>query len=372
MNNLLLPRFLLLCFFLHSYGITKAKVNFDDPLFLAIDDNYTLYQGTTLEVPSSNNLSPSILANDGAPNDSLYLPISAPDTLLSTIDSNNTLILFPSGAFKYIPNNDFSGTDSFSYEVCLDDTPVLCDIGTIFFFITPCIPLELSVFLEGCYNPTTGEMDTKLNLKDGSLLHRGVLPGQEKLSINIPGISVTEPFQPYNTSPWNYNGQERIVSIPTSMVDWVLIMARDANGNILSQQAGFVNWFGQLRAVDGSAGIPLEDIEGNYLSIHHASHLAMLSAFPYTGQEMDFTANVSMAAGSNQLKLINGKYALISGDYDNSGVINSLDFNLWKTNGATLNQYMPMDGDGNGIINSLDFNLWARNRSKVGHPSLRN
>ena len=181
------------------------------------------------------------------------------------------------------------------------------------------------------------------------------------------------PFsQPFNKTPWNYTGDENTSTFPAFVVDWILIMARDANGNILSQKAGFINSFGQLVATDGTVGIPLEGIEGNYLSIHHPSHLAILSANPYTGQEMDFTTDISFAQGTNQMKLINGKYSLISGDYDNSGIINSLDFNLWKTNGATLNQYMPMDGDGNGIINSLDFNLWARNRSKVGYPTLRN
>ncbi|MEZ5198088.1 MAG: hypothetical protein R2764_17370 [Bacteroidales bacterium] len=35
--------------------------------------------------------------------------------------------------------------------------------------------------------------------------------------------------QPYNTYPWNYNGDEAVTEIPTeSVVDWVLVELRDA------------------------------------------------------------------------------------------------------------------------------------------------
>jgi len=71
------------------------------------------------------------------------------------------------------------------------------------------------------------------------------------------------------------------------------------------------------------------------------------------------------------LKLIDGKYMLYAGDYDGKGIINNVDFNNWKIQGAIINQYLPIDGDGNGIINSLDYNLWTNNKSKVGHPSVR-
>jgi len=69
--------------------------------------------------------------------------------------------------------------------------------------------------------------------------------------------------------------------------------------------------------------------------------------------------------GTDQLKEIDGRYCMYSGDYDGNGIINNQDFNLWKQNVNDINTYIPADADGNGIINNLDFNLWKQNGSKV-------
>jgi len=96
-----------------------------------------------------------------------------------------------------------------------------------------------------------------------------------------------------------------------------------------------------------------------------------MSSSAYTSDVYDFTNNINAAIGIEQMVLQGGKYMMYSGDYDCNGIINNIDFNNWKTNGATLNQYLNVDGDGNGIINNLDYNLWTRNRSKIGHPPLQ-
>ena len=71
------------------------------------------------------------------------------------------------------------------------------------------------------------------------------------------------------------------------------------------------------------------------------------------------------------MKNVNGILCLYAGDYDGTGIINAIDFNTWKSDGAAINQYLPIDGDGNGIINASDYNLWINNRSKVGEPGVR-
>lgn len=61
-----------------------------------------------------------------------------------------------------------------------------------FFAPMQSVALELSVFLEGAYDPTTNLMRTDLN-------ELQILPGQANNSNAI---------QPYNTAPWNYYGTE--------------------------------------------------------------------------------------------------------------------------------------------------------------------
>ncbi len=52
--------------------------------------------------------------------------------------ANGTLSVDPlTGEVTYTPDADFHGTDSFTYEVCDDGTPVLCDTATVTVTVTP-------------------------------------------------------------------------------------------------------------------------------------------------------------------------------------------------------------------------------------------
>ena len=188
-------------------------------------------------------------------------------------------------------------------------------------------------------------------------------------TLNKSGLLPTS--QPYNKAPWNYSGNESRQDIPADIVDWVLIMVRDANGVVIDQKAGFVNKIGELIDVDGTDGISMLKAINNYISIHHRSHVAVLTSSTYQGNLYDFSTSTFKANGTEQLILKSGEYCLRGGDYDGNGIINSVDFNMWKAQGAILNQYLSIDSDGNGIVNSLDYNIWSLNRSKLGHPFLR-
>jgi gliding motility-associated-like protein len=64
----------------------------------------------------------NVLTNDSDPdNDPLIvnpIPVVAP--------KNGTLILNPDGTYTYTPNQGFTGTDKFTYQVCDNQTPALC------------------------------------------------------------------------------------------------------------------------------------------------------------------------------------------------------------------------------------------------------
>lgn len=229
----------------------------------------------------------------------------------------------------------FNGSPNLAPKLCISYTTGTCVVNA-------------KIWLEGFYDETNNNMHTKL--KNNNLL------------------PLTQPF---NTAPWNYEGTENVTTLPENTVDWILVMRRNSMGDILEQAAGFVNQLGQLMNLDGSLGIPLSIQPGDYISIHHRSHLDIISSTPYDGEFYNFTTSVNQAQGGEQLKLIDGKYMLYAGDFDGKGIINSDDFNNWKVQSAAINQYIPIDGDGNGIVNVMDFNLWIINRSKVGHPSIR-
>ncbi|TLM73962.1 MAG: tandem-95 repeat protein, partial [Actinobacteria bacterium] len=90
----------------------------------AVDDSHTTDEDTTLTVAA-----PGVLANDTDPeSDPLFASlISGP--------SNGALILFADGSFEYVPDADWSGTDSFTYQA--DDTLNLSNIATVTITVTP-------------------------------------------------------------------------------------------------------------------------------------------------------------------------------------------------------------------------------------------
>lgn len=199
--------------------------------------------------------------------------------------------------------------------------------------------------LEGLLNTQTGQMNT-------TLFDNNMVPHQ----------------QPFNTSPWFYTGTEQANTFPANTSDWVLVVARANNGTIIDRKAGIVRKDGILVSTDGTEGIFFSSLPNNvYFSIHHKSHLAVMTNNPASnGQLVDFTTSLSTARGSQQVKLVGSWYTLYVGDYDASGVINNLDYNKWRANAAAVGQYLPVDADGNGVVNNLDYNRWIQNRSKVG------
>jgi hypothetical protein len=203
--------------------------------------------------------------------------------------------------------------------------------------------VKTKVYFEGLLNGSTMRTD---------LLTKNLLPKQ----------------QPFNTSPWNYAGSESVINFPANVSDWVLVVARHSDGMILAKKAAFIRNDGVLLNIDGTEGIAMANLMGDvFISIHHKSHIAVMSNTAITSNVLyDFTSSQSQAKGSLQQKLLGTSWSVYSGDFDQNGLNNNLDFNLWKQKGAAVNQYLNVDGDGNGIVNNLDINLWMRNRSKVG------
>ncbi|MES2629649.1 MAG: Ig-like domain-containing protein, partial [Bacteroidota bacterium] len=90
----------------------------------AYDDIYYVNEDTELFIDEVEGA----LRNDIDPDGELII-----STLVST--SNGTLVLQPTGAFRYLPNPNFFGTDSFVYQAC--DSAGACDTATVTLVIAP-------------------------------------------------------------------------------------------------------------------------------------------------------------------------------------------------------------------------------------------
>lgn len=91
---------------------------------VAVDDAYTIAEDATLDVPR-----PGVLANDSDPDSA---PLYA---YLVAGPSHGNLMHLTFGDFVYVPNQDFAGTDSFTYHV--SDGSALSGIATVTITVTP-------------------------------------------------------------------------------------------------------------------------------------------------------------------------------------------------------------------------------------------
>ncbi len=173
--------------------------------------------------------------------------------------------------------------------------------------------LEIKVILEGAYNGN--DMNNDLN---------AFLP-------------LT---QPYNVYPFNYNGTETVVTVPTDIVDWVLVELRDAtspalatNATIVSRKAGFLKSDGSVVDLDGITNLQFNVAVSDklFLGIRHRNHLGILSFYPIVNNNgiasYDFTSGSVKAYGSGAgyKELSPGVWGMVSGDGNSDGIINDSD-----------------------------------------------
>ncbi len=256
--------------------------------------------------------------------------------------------------FAFNDGGDIDST-SLGYGV----TPVYAEPFSITLYPRD-IEVSLNAILDGAYDESIGEMRTDLNTL-------GLLP-------------LT---QPYNTAPYNYTGTETLTSIPSGMVDWVLVEARSGTPNMsgsrntvtIETKAGILLKNGAIVATDGASPLTFENLntgEDYYFCVRHRNHLDILTSNPYTADAStpifhDFTIDQNQALGNFQMTLTNdGKAALYAGDFVPDGVIQISDFNAWRANPAMVNVYDASDATLDGIVQATDFDIWSPNKAVLG------
>ncbi len=219
----------------------------------------------------------------------------------------------------------------------------------------PPIFADMKIFLQGPYN--SGIMSTELNSKGYLQLYAY--------------------SQPYNSSPWNYNGNESVssnfyISNP-SIVDWVLVELRNKDNpcSIVTARAGFIKNDGTIVDIDGSGSLSFNNIsmDNYYITIKHRNHLAVMSASPVmlvnNTLTYDFTVDSNkFYGGSFAAKELEsgspGIWGMFGSDGDSDGFINAIDLNLvWRPQNG-LDNYSKGDYNLDGFINAVDKNLFWR------------
>jgi hypothetical protein len=279
--------------------------------------------------------------------------------------------------FQYLPA-DVVGTESSIYCTKVNPSPLITYDGastvthqltvnglssfSTFTGTRGGFDVSLTDYLEGPYNAGSGYMNTALKTA-------GLIP-------------LT---QPYNTSPFNYNGPETVASIPADVVDWVLIELRQADipanatsATIIKKRAAFLKKDGTIVETDGATPVRFYNaaITNNLFPvIRQRNHIAILAnnAVPMTGgiYTYDFSTGLGQvfggAIGYKQIGSSPVRYGMVTGDINQDGSVYTSDFDIWASLAGTPNVYNAADLNQDGNVYTSDFDQWATN-SGMSHP----
>jgi hypothetical protein len=215
------------------------------------------------------------------------------------------------------------------------------------------INLNVKTYLEGPFNGIN--MDTEL-------LASGLLP----LS------------QPFNVAPWNYMGNESVISIPPDVVDWVLMELRDTTEaslaieeSVIGRQAALLMTDGSVKSLDGSSNLQFDNLSVKYslfVVVYHRNHLTIMSADPLVLNNevysIDFTDDASKTYGnpSGITEIGAGIWGMAGGDFDCNGTVDLDDkISGWNIQAGSYG-YLNSDFNLNGLVNNVDKNnIWEPN-----------
>ncbi|RLD52865.1 MAG: hypothetical protein DRJ05_17040 [Bacteroidetes bacterium] len=223
--------------------------------------------------------------------------------------------------------------------------------------------LDATVFLAGSYDESADNMNNALAIS-------GYVPLD----------------QPYGGSPWNYSGTEQVVSIPSGVVDWVMIEWRHAsspaNADVSTyvwRKAAFLKDDGSIVDLDGSSlpWIGNPQLTGSlYIVVRHRNHLDVIGNFGASLASdiysYDFSDQVNKVYGSSnahkQIDTSPVRYGMASGDGIADGNIDITDKNnSWAPN-AGKTGYHDGDFDMNGQTDNIDKNdSWFINNGFNGY-----
>ncbi|MBN1337765.1 MAG: exo-alpha-sialidase [Bacteroidales bacterium] len=217
--------------------------------------------------------------------------------------------------------------------------------------------LNLKVFLEGPFN--------------GNVMN-AVLPGSAGFPMS----------QPFNTAPWNYPGTESVASLPSNVVDWVLVDIRDAltagaatSAASIAKKAAFLKNDGQVVDLDGNPvlSFAVSATQGLFAVVFQRNHIPVISSVPLTESggifSYDFSSSADQAFGgvNAHKEIAPGIWGLISADGNADDQINNSDKNdVWAPQ-AGSNGYLYGDFNMDGQVNNNDKNdQWVPNTGLGG------
>ena len=200
---------------------------------------------------------------------------------------------------------------------------------------------------------------------------QGPYAGSGSMNTSLQSNNLIPLSQPYNVSPWNYNGHESVTSIPSGVVDWMLLELRSDINTIVQTRAVFLMSDGSIHDIDGSDHVNFTGITpGNYyIVVKHRNHLAVMSS---DAVELDDITSYDFTTGSDKYygttngakQLETDVWGMIAGNGNGNNSISVSDYNAVANNLFHIG-YEASDHNLNGSVSVSDYNFVSTNLFRV-------
>lgn len=102
------------------------------------------------------------------------------------------------------------------------------------------------------------------------------------MSNTLSSLTAFPKSQPYNVAPFNYNGTEKVATVPAGVTDWIIVDLRtnSSPSTIVASRACFIKQDGKIVDLDGSSSVLFSQVpEGDYyIALRHRNHLGVMTA----------------------------------------------------------------------------------------------
>ncbi|MCK6692451.1 MAG: DUF11 domain-containing protein, partial [Thermoanaerobaculia bacterium] len=258
----------------------------------------------------------------------------------------------------------------------------------------PCATIEAWVYLEGSAIFPDGSENYAVPMRT-TLNNLRILPGQTYNDFFL-GSFYTPAGQPYNTAPWNYNGNEgdaydsggdinfADAGYPSTVTDWVLVSLRsdpEGTGGPICQAAALLHKDGHIEFVDDFDCCDINLNQSYYVVIEHRNHLIVMSHVPvpivngkisydFRVQQTYINDPFGFGVFVGQKQILPGIYAMYAGN-GNQTLTNTSDTDInfddrtyWEGQNGTIARYRNGDYNLNGDTNFNDRRVWELNNGR--------
>ncbi len=191
----------------------------------------------------------------------------------------------------------------------------------------------------------------------------GLMNNKSSMSTRLNKNGILPDESPFGHQPINPNA-----TLIDSLVDWVeLEFFESLDKDPILKQSALISRSGFLCDKDGSTTLSIIIPPGSYfVRVNHRNHLPLQTATavefsPGSVTNIDFTSNSSGCTPDGMGQLDSGEHAMVPGDINGDGIINSRDYTMWYNQKAASGKgagYLAGDLDGNGYVDGKDYQLW--------------